>query len=124
MRALIDSWNVLAALRTNYPVEGTDEELMPLCSAAAAELAVRVRPDADCADIRLSNAAAASVNYRLCIRNLSSDEGVTSFKAGDVTVSISPSALIERAEKEKTDAFLAALPLLNDDEFIFRQVSI
>lgn len=121
---MIDSWNVLAALRTNFSVEGTDEELMPLCSAAATELAARVKPTADCADIRLANAAAATVNYRLCVKRMSTEEGVTSFKAGDVTVSISPSALIERAEKEKSDALIAALPLLNDDEFVFRQVSI
>ena len=70
------------------------------------------------------NAAAASVNYRLCVKKMNTDENVTSFKAGDVTVSISPSALIDRAEKEKSEAMLAALPLLNDDEFVFRQVSI
>lgn len=52
------------------------------------------------------------------------DEGVTSFKAGDVTVSISPAALAEQAEKEKTKAILAAAPLLKDDDFLFRQVSI
>lgn len=121
---MIDSWNILEALKRNYSPDGSDEELMPMCSAAAAELAARVRPDTDCADIRLVNAAAASVNYRLCLKRMSADESVTSFKAGDVTVSVSPSALIDRAEKEKSEAMLAALPLLNDDEFVFRQVSI
>lgn len=121
---MIDSWKVLAALRTNYSVEGTDEELMPLCSAAAAELEVRLREDADCFDIRLANAAAAAANYRLCVRRISSQQEITSFKAGDVTVSISPSAMIERAEKEKSEAMLAVLPLLKDEEFVFRQVSI
>ncbi len=121
---MIDSWNVLAALRRNYSAEGTDEELMPLCSAAAAELAARMKSNADCSDIRLINAAAASVNYRLCMKRLAGDEGVTSFKAGDVTVSISPSALVEKAEKEKSEAMLLALPLLSDEQFVFRQVSI
>ncbi len=121
---MIDSWNVLEALKRNYSPALSDEELMPMCSAAAAELAARVRANADCTDIRLINAAAASVNYRLCIKKMNMDENVTSFKAGDVTVSISPTALIERAEKEKSEAMLAALPLLNDDEFVFRQVSI
>ncbi len=121
---MVDSWKVLAALRTNYNVEGTDEELMPLCSAAAAELEVRLKDCKDCGDIRLFNAAAASVNYRLCFKKMSSEQEVTSFKAGDVTVSISPSALIERAEKEKSEAMLAVLPLLTDDEFVFRQVSV
>ena len=102
----------------------TDAELIPVCDASARELSARVKPDADCSDIRLVNAAAAMVNHRLCLKRLHSDEGVTSFKAGDVTVSISPSALAEQAERDKTAAILAAAPLLRDDEFLFRQVSI
>ncbi len=121
---MIDSWKVLAALRTNYTAEGTDEELMPLCSAAAAELEVRLREDADSNDIRLINAAASSVNYRLCMKRMSTGEEVTSFKAGDVSISISPSALIEKAEREKSEAMLIALPLLADNEFVFRQVVV
>lgn len=111
-------------MRINYAAEGTDEELLPLCTAAADELMPRLRADADCGDIRLVNAAASLVYYRLCMRKLAGDEGVTSFKAGDVTVSIEPSALIERAEKERSEAMLAILPLLRDDEFVFRQVCI
>lgn len=121
---MIEIWSILDALRRNHAAEGTDEELAPLCAAAAKELEVKMKADADCTDIRLINAGAAMVNYRLCLKNTSTDEAVTSFKAGDVTVSISPSAIIERAEKEKTDALIAALPLLRDDGFLFRQVSI
>ena len=84
----------------------------------------RIKPDAEHSDIRLINLAAATVNYRLCVRNIHSDEGITSFKAGDVTVSISPSALVEQAEKEKAAATMAALPLLKDDGFFFGQVSV
>lgn len=122
--ALIDSWSILDALRRNHAVEGTDEELAPLCAAAAKELEVRMRNGADCTDIRLINAGAAIVNYRLCMRKSGADEAVTSFKAGDVTVSISPSAVMERAEKEKSEALIDALPLLKDEGFVFRQVCI
>lgn len=122
--ALIEVWSILDALRRNHAVEGTDEELAPLCAAAARELEVKMRKNADCADIRLINACAAIVNYRLCMKKSGTDEGVTSFKAGDVTVSVSPSAIIERAEKEKSEAMLAVLPLLEDDGFVFRQVCI
>ena len=121
---MIDIWSILDALRRNHAVEGTDEELAPLCAAAAKELEAKVREDADCRDIRLINAGAAMVNYRLCMKKSVADEGVTSFKAGDVTVSISPSAIIERAEKEKSEALIDALPLFRDDGFVFRQVSI
>ena len=84
----------------------------------------RIKPGAEHSDIRLINLAAATVNYRLCVKNIHSDEGITSFKAGDVTVSISPSALVEQAEKEKAAATMAALPLLKDDGFFFGQVSV
>lgn len=121
---LIDCWRVLSVLREYYSYAETDAELVPICESAARELSARVRTNADCSDIRLINAAAAMANHRLCTKKAYSDEGVTSFKAGDVTVSISPNALVENAEKEKTQAILAALPLLRDDEFLFRQVSI
>ncbi|MBQ8764042.1 MAG: hypothetical protein IJZ07_08060 [Clostridia bacterium] len=121
---MIEIWSILDAVRRNHAAEGADEELAPLCAAAAKELEARIKDGADCTDIRLINACAAMVNYRLCLKNTRPDEAVTSFKAGDVTVSISPSAIIERAEKEKSDALIAALPLLRDDGFVFRQVSI
>lgn len=121
---MIDCLSILSALKEYYSPRGTDEELAPLCTAAARELMPRVKASAECSDVRLINLAAAMVNYRLCIRNMHSAEGMTSFKAGDVTVSVSPNALIEQAEKEKTEAMLAALPLLKDDGFFFGQVSV
>lgn len=124
MNYLIDCWRVLSTLREFYSYSETDAELIPICDATARELSARVKPNADCSDIRLVNAAAAMANYRLCFKKMHTDEGVTSFKAGDVTVRISPAALAEQAEKEKTKAILAAAPLLRDDDFLFRQVSI
>ena len=121
---MIDCLSILSALREYYSPEGTDEELAPLCTAAAREIQPRIRSGAEHSDVRLINLAAAMVNHRLCIRNMHSAEGVTSFKAGDVTVSVSPNALIEQAEKEKAAAMLAALPLLKDDGFFFGQVSV
>ncbi len=121
---MIDCWRILAVLREYYSPAQTDDELIPLCTCASKELSERLKKNADPNDMRLVNAAAAIVNYRLCVKALHSAEGVTSFKAGDVTVSISPNALAERAEKEKSEAVLAALPLLTDEEFVFKQVSI
>ncbi len=121
---MIDTLSILSTLRDLYSPEESDAELAPLCTVAAKELSPRIRPQADLSDFRLINAAAAAVNYRLCLKKLNSAQGVTSFKAGDVTVSVSPSVLLERAEKEKSEALLLALPLLNDDEFVFRQVCI
>lgn len=121
---MIDCLSILSALRDYYSPAGTDEELAPLCTAAAREILPRISPCAEHSDVRLINLAAAMVNYRLCVKNIHSAEGMTSFKAGDVTVSVSPNALVEQAEKEKASAMLAALPLLKDDGFFFGQVNI
>lgn len=119
---MIDCWRILSALREYYSPEGSDEELLPLCVCAAKEISARLKNGVDVTDIRLINAAAASVNYRFTVRKINSDDCVTSFKAGDVTVGISPQAIAERAEKEKNEALLAALPLLKDEGFVFRRV--
>ena len=122
--ALIDCLSVLSALREYYSPEGTDEELAPLCTMAVNELLPRVKCESVHSDARLVSLAAAMANYRLCAKKVRNSDGVTSFKAGDVTVSVSASALMEHAEKERSYAMLAAVPLLKDEEFLFKQVRI
>ena len=121
---MIDCLSVLSALKEYYSPEGTDEELAPVCTLTVNEILPRVRSKEMHSDARLVSLAAAMVNYRLCVKKMRNTNEVTSFKAGDVTVSVSPNMMIELAEKEKNDALIAALPLLTDDEFVFRQVSI
>ena len=121
---LIDCLSVLSVLKEYYSPEGTDEQLAPVCTLAVNELLPRVKNESVHSDARLVSLAAAMANYRLCAKKVRNSDGVTSFKAGDVTVSVSAAALMEQAEKDRKDALLAALPLLKDDEFIFRQVAV
>ncbi len=121
---LIDCLSVLSVLKEYYSPEGTDEQLAPVCTLAVNELVPRVKNESVHSDARLVSLAAAMANYRLCAKKVRNSDGVTSFKAGDVTVSVSAAALMEQAEKDRKDALLAALPLLKDDEFIFRQVAV
>ena len=111
-------------MKEYYSPEGSDSDLLPVCKSAALEIQVRLNSNADTDDIRLINAAAAIANYRLCMKKITSSDGTESFKAGDVTVSVSHSALGEYAEMERSRALLEALPQFRDDEFVFRQVSI
>lgn len=111
-------------MKEYYCPEGSDSDLLPLCRSAALEIQARLRNKADTEDIRIINAAAAIANYRLCMKKIASSDGTESFKAGDVTVSVSHSAMGEFAEKERSRALIEALPLFKDDEFVFRQVSI
>lgn len=91
---------------------------------AVNEILPRVRAENLHSDARLVTLAAAMANYRLCAKRLGKSDGLTSFKAGDVTVTVSASALMEQAEKERNHALIAAIPLLKDEEFVFRQVSV
>lgn len=121
---MIDSWNVLSLLRELYAPQESDEMLLPLCEAAAKELSAMMKKDADPGDIRLLGAAAASANSRLMTRALFGNQSISSFKAGDVSVSLSDSEASIAAEKEKEEAMLRALPLLKDNSFYFGQVRI
>lgn len=120
---MINRWSVLSALKQYLAPDEADEARLPaLCAAACRELEPRIKEDADCDDIRLINAAAAIVGCKLALARINSDNGLTSFKAGDVTVSKTPQAVMEIALDEKRRAFAEALPLLRDEQFLFMQV--
>lgn len=121
---MTDTLTVLNAMKEYYAPDGDTQELLPMCEAACRDLAAMVKPEADLGDIRLINAAAAFAYRRFCIKKLFNDGGVTSFKAGDVTVSVSRRELADYAQKEKTEALAAAAPLLRDEEFHFGQVKV
>ncbi|MBR2732163.1 MAG: hypothetical protein IKD72_09300 [Clostridia bacterium] len=121
---MIDPWSVLFLLRSCYQREEADDALLPLCAAAAAELDARLRADADPGDVRLLYAAAMAVYHRLCLRTLEGGQGVTVFKAGDVTVNLDTQSLIRSAAQELERARAAALPLLRDDAFFCGQVTV
>ena len=90
---MIDCLSVLSVLKEYYSPEGTDEQLAPVCTLAVNELLPRVKNESVHSDARLISLAAAMANYRLCAKKVRNSDGVTSFKAGDVTVSVSAAAL-------------------------------
>jgi len=117
----MNQWTVLDSLRliTHLDEQGAVSAALPLCEAAANLILKRKKDSADPDDPRLLRAAAAIANYDLTVLNTSDEDGTDSFKAGDVTVSRSTHALLDRASLIKTEALFEALPLLRDDEFIF-----
>lgn len=121
---MIDPQIVLNTVIEFYSPECETKELLPLCEAACMELSVMLKPEASEEDFRVINAAAAFAYQRLCTKKLLGDGGMTSFKAGDVSVSVSRSELEQYAEKEKNSALVAAAPLLRDDGFHFGQVIV
>lgn len=100
------------------------ENALPLCEICLEEIRSKLREGADENDSRLAQAAAGLAFYRLTLRNAADGEGATSFKAGDVTVTRSPAASIELAVSVRDESLAQAADLLEDRDFIFRQVDI
>ncbi|MGN0635274.1 MAG: hypothetical protein ACI4I5_03540 [Acutalibacteraceae bacterium] len=119
----MNEWAVLGALREIAVLQqDAAAEALPLCRSALESLTSRLKPGADPADSRLIRAAAGLAYYKWILRNFAGTDGITSFKAGDVTVSRSSACTLEQAEKVRDESLLAALPLLTDDAFLFCSV--
>ncbi len=117
------SWNVLARFRQFINLDDTEaEKLLPLCVVNLHRINAQLRDDVNTDDIRITEAAAALTYYDYTVRLSSETDDVTSFKAGDITVSKTTSSLTENAEKMKKDALLELAPLMKDTTFIFLNV--
>jgi len=97
-------------------------DVIPTVSAACAQLSDRLKKADSAKDPRVVNAAVYLSYYRLLLINAAQDDMPASFKAGDVTVSQSPALALENAAALRDEAIIAAAPLLNDMDFVFRQV--
>lgn len=103
----------------------SQEELadaMPVVAVCAAQCAEKLRRKEDEQQPLVLEAAAAIANYRLLLRSSKLREGETHFRAGDVSVSSSPAALLEAAVRLRDDCLLAAAKYFKDDDFVFAQV--
>lgn len=118
----MNQWTVLNSLRriTELDSKGAADAL-PLCLASIEEIRLMLRDGANEDDPRAVNAAAGLAYYKYTLRNLSDEDSVTSYKAGDVVVSKSASFVTDRAAKIRDDAYIAALPLMRDNAFVFTQ---
>ena len=119
----MNQWTVLNSLRqlTALDDEGAAKAL-PFCKTSLDEIRENLRDDSSRDDPRVTRAAAGLAFYKLTVRALADEDSVTSFKAGDVTISQSKSAVMDTASRVRDETYLAVLPLLKDDRFIFAQV--
>ncbi len=122
---MITAQTVLFILRQLVTLDSEGaENALPLCKLCLEEIRSKLKPNADRDDPRIAQAAAGLAYYRTVLRNAADSDGATSFKAGDVTVTRTPAAMIEIASQVRDDAFLQAADLFVDRNFIFRQVGI
>lgn len=121
----MSQWDVLTGLRQ---IVALDEEgaalALPLCSASLDEIKIRLRDGVSPSDIRVTKAAVGLAYYKLIIQRLAGEDSITSFKAGDVTISKSSAAALETASTIRDESLVGALPLMKDEEFVFKQVGI
>ena len=106
-----------------------DESILDLCKACLKEIEALLRPDADHTDIRIAVTAAALAYYKLSLkRSFNADaEEITSFKAGDVSLTQSKadtSRMIDKAESHYHKALEGLLPLCRDNSFAFENILI
>lgn len=115
---------VISALVDKYGFDALDERLEKAADSACAETEASLKNGAEESAYPVISLAAARAYYLLSLDNLKTDECVTSFKAGDVSITLSPQAALENAQSEYEKMRLLALGYLKDDEFVFRRVKI
>lgn len=122
-------WEVLDVLQQLAELDEDEcQAAIPLCRLSLEEIQAQLRPDADPSDFRIISAAAAQAFYSLCVKRGSSSSGeITSFKAGDLSVtkgSENQEKQINYAKSIRDDAMLRLTPLLIDNGFFFSKVNI
>lgn len=120
---MIDVVKVAKAVRKIMKLSEDDTfDIMPTVSVACAQLTDRLKKAESSNDPRVINAAVYLSYYRLLLRNAAQDDTPASFKAGDVTISQSPALALKKASVLRDESIIAAAPLLEDMDFVFRQV--
>ena len=123
-------WEVrdyLAELADTTPY--TEDEILSLCRSCLKEIEAKLKPDADTKDFRIVAAAAALANYKLSLKQnaAESENGITSFKAGDVSIeqdSKDKDALLNMSESFYEKKMLEIIPLCLDNSFAFGQIKV
>lgn len=106
-----------------------EEEILPLCHSCLREIEAKLKSDADRHDFRITAAAAALAYYKLALKqsSLSEETGITSFKAGDVSVEQETrdnEKLLGKAECFYEKKMADIIPLCRDDNFAFNQIKV
>lgn len=117
--------SVLTSLRQIVSLDsGGAAAALPLCGACLDEVSAMLREGVSQDDVRVTSAAAALAYYKMKLSELSSLDGASSFKAGDVTVSRDLHGALNTARSLRDEAFAALAPLMRDERFHFGGVDV
>ncbi len=106
-----------------------EEEILPLCRSCIKEIESKLKPDADRKDFRVVAAAAGLAYYKLALKksSMESEAGITSFKAGDVSIeqeSKTVEDFLDRAKDFYEKKAADIIPLCKDNSFAFNQIKV
>ncbi len=115
---MIDRNQVISVYEELYNTDEFEGRIMPLCQAVCLSVEAKMKKGADSANPEIIMLAAALLNRRVVSR-VADDDAVTSFRAGDVTVSKKTETKLKEAEREVELSLIRAAHLLRDDSFLF-----
>ena len=121
---MISPWNVLARLKHYIETDSENEDsALSVCVVNLDTVMSKIKESADKNDPRITQAAAAMSYYDFAVKYASDgNDSITSFKAGDVTLSRSSQSLIEIASDVRKQALEDIAPLMRDEDFCFLAV--
>lgn len=119
-----ESLNLLVDITSNEVVTAD-----ALCRESLREITAGLKADADTEDARVTAAAAGLAFYKLMLKRNSDsvDTEITSFKAGDVSISQGSNAVsnqLSRAEEYFKQCFAKIVPMCQDNGFAFTNVKV
>ena len=126
MSNVLEAFNALK-LYTDISDE-EKEEAVELCTNALEDISSRLKRPDDASDRRVIAAAGAQAYYMLCIkRSAPPDDGITSFKAGDLSMTYNSQVgnqQIQLAKELLAQAMRQLAGLVEDNGFYFGKVDI
>lgn len=118
--------NAVAVLKRVRNLAGIDDaeafDVSPVVRATCRQMFERLRDRNTAGDERITEACVYISYYRILLGKVLSGDISDTVKAGDLTISQSPSLRLEKAAQMRDEAILAAYPLLEDTDFVFKQV--
>lgn len=122
---MINVWSVSQMLEDTGVLSAEEaKRAMPFCLSACAQLSKRLKNVKYEDEPAVINACVGIALYNYSLLNSTSQDNFASFKAGDVTVSKSSSAILESAVKLRDEALFQATEYLKDVDFIFEAVDV
>ena len=115
---MITANDVLTVLCSNYDTDGYPEkDLLACCNIGLRFINENLRPGVPPDNPLISETAAAVAHYQFFLRSQTATDKCESYRAGDISVSSSPSMALQREIQIRDEALARAHTILEDGGF-------